>query len=288
MVKFDTFNNLHPRVSEESELKTIKGLIINSGADYLTCHVQSLTDDFKSCIRNHLQNICHGTALAERGLSGQTYQRTLKAFRSRYIPKTDNIKKGMIGELLTHVVIFELLDNFDVVSPFFNMEEKSQRKGFDLILVEANGENVWITEVKSGALNQSGCPDNSTSSFLKIAKNDLNRRLNESEMTFWQNAINSTNNSILDCRDYKDVIIKILDDELVAAADERAHSKDNNVILVSILYSEISNPFNTNIVIETCSKIKEESIFNRVFTLSIQKSTYEKVAHFLFEEELDG
>jgi len=275
-------------VSEESELKTIEGLIINSGADYLTCHVQSFTDDFKNCIRNHLRNICYGTALAERGLSGQTYQRTLKAFRSRYTPKTENIKKGMIGELLTHVVIFELFDNFDVVSPFFNMEEKSQRKGFDLILAEANGENVWITEVKSGALNQTKCPNNSTISFIKTAKGDLNRRLNESEMTFWQNAIHSTNNSIPKCRDYKDVIIKILDNELVAAADEKASSKDNNVILVSILYSDINNPFDHNIVLETCSKIREEAIFNKVFTLSIQKSTYEKVAHFLIQEELDG
>ncbi|WP_303732466.1 Hachiman antiphage defense system protein HamA [Idiomarina piscisalsi] len=269
-------------------MKTIEGLIINSGADYLTCHIQSLTHEIKNCIRNHLQNICYGTALAERGLSGQTYQRTLKAFRSRYTPKTDNIKKGMIGELITHVVIFELFENLDVISPFFNMEEKSQRKGFDLILAEASGEDVWITEVKSGALNKTGCPDNSTSSFLETAKNDLNRRLNESEMTFWQNAINSTNNSILDCRDYKDVIIKILDDELVAASDEKANSKDNNVILVSILYSDINSPFKPDAVIKTCSKIKKEAIFNRVFTLSIQKSTYEKVARFLFEEELDG
>ncbi|HBC3834140.1 Hachiman antiphage defense system protein HamA [Vibrio parahaemolyticus] len=287
MVKF-MISMTYPRISEEAGLKTIEGLIINSGADYLTCHVQLLTHEIKNCIRNHLQNICYGTALAERGLSGQTYQRTLKAFRSRYTSKTDNIKKGMIGELLTHVIIFELFENLEVVSPFFNMEEKSQRKGFDLILAEASGKDVWITEVKSGALNQTGCPDNSTRGFLNTAKSDLNRRLNESEMTFWQNAINSTNNSILDCRDYKDVIIKILDDELVAAADEKANSEDNNVILVSILYSDVNNPFKSDTVIETCSKIKEEAIFNKVFTLSIQKSTYEKVAHFLFEEELDG
>ncbi|WP_299267532.1 Hachiman antiphage defense system protein HamA [uncultured Psychrosphaera sp.] len=268
-------------------MKQINGLIINQGPSYFTCHLESLTDEFKSCIKKHLQSICHGVALAEKGLSGQTYQRTLKAFKSRYTPKTGNIKKGMIGELLAHVIIFELFDHFDVVSPYFNMEEKSQRKGFDLLLAETSGQNVWITEVKSGALNKTGCPDKSTSNFLKTAKSDLNRRLNESEMTFWQNAINSTNNSILDCKDYKDVIIKILDDELVASSDGKARSDDNNVILVSVLYSDINKSFDYKTVEKVCAAINEEAIFNQVFTLSIQKSTYENVATFLFEEELN-
>ena len=77
-------------------------------------------------------------------------------------------------------------------------------------------------------------------------------------MTFWQNAINSTNNSILECKDYKDVIIGILDDELVAAADDDASSNDNNVILVSVLYSDISAPFDPNVVKDTRNKIDKE------------------------------
>ncbi|MEP4888946.1 MAG: Hachiman antiphage defense system protein HamA [Aliiglaciecola sp.] len=269
-------------------MKQINGLKISNGDGYFTCHIMGLTDEFKECIRQHLQNICHGNALASRGLNGQTYSRTLKAFQDRYGPKTENIKKGMIGELLTHVIIFELFDDFYVVSPYFNMEEKSQRKGFDLILAETNGEEVWITEVKSGALNQAGCPNKSTAAFLKTAKSDLNRRLNESEMTFWQNAIYSTNNSILDCKDYKDVIIGILDDELVAAAEGQAQSKDNNVILVSVLYSDTANSFDSNTTNRTSIDIEKEGIFKRVISLSIQKSTFEKVAEFLFEEEFNG
>ncbi len=57
----------------------------------------------------------------------------------------------MLGELLSHVIILKLFPNFEVVSPFFNMEEKSIRKGFDLLLYEASTNNIWITEVKSGA-----------------------------------------------------------------------------------------------------------------------------------------
>lgn len=267
--------------------KTVEGLNLDFNDKYITCHILSLSDELKDCIRTHLQNICHGKGLMSKGLSAHSYARTLLNFRNRYDDKTDNIKKGMMGELLTHFVIHEFFESFDVVSPFFNMEEKSQRKGFDLILASDNGQNVWITEVKSGELNKIASPDSATSGFLHTAKRDLKNRLSQPEVMFWLNAINAVSLAISGCTDYKDAVIKILDLEASAAADNKASGKDNNVILVSVLFSDIENAFNSITTASVADNITGEQLFNKVITFSIQKSTYQRIEHFLFTDELN-
>lgn len=42
----------------------------------------------------------------------------------------------MIGELLVHVIL-EIEGRFTVASPFFNMEERSFKKGFDIALFDS-------------------------------------------------------------------------------------------------------------------------------------------------------
>ncbi|MTB65395.1 hypothetical protein GKR48_00830 [Providencia sp. wls1943] len=56
------------------------------------------------------------------------YAPTLQAFLERYENTSENTKKGMIGELLSHIIINEFFDNFEIASPFFNLEEKSIKK----------------------------------------------------------------------------------------------------------------------------------------------------------------
>jgi len=269
-------------------MKLIEGLKLEVNETFIACHITQLTEELKEGIRVHLQNICHGKGLVSKGLLAHSYLRTLQNFRDRYVEKTVNIKKGMIGELLTHYVVHDFLDDFDVVSPFFNMEEKSQRKGFDLLLTTNDGQEVWITEVKSGEINSIGCPDRATRGFLHTAKRDLKKRLNEPEETFWLNAINTAQNAILGCTDYKDAVLKILDEEAVSAADDKASGLDNNVILVSVLFFDINKPFEIKNTEEVSHDIAAENLFNKVITFSIQKGTYENIAKFLFEEELDG
>ena len=256
--------------------------------EYVVCHIHALSEGLKELIRNHLSNICHGKSLASKNLSLHSYKSTLTEFYNRYNRKTDEIKKGMMGELLSHVLIHEYFKSFDVVSPFFNMEEKSQRKGFDLILVSRAEEDIWITEVKSGAIARSGCPDKSTRGFLHTAKRDLKLRLNQGEETFWLNAITTANNAIEDCTDYKDAVITVLAYEGELALNDKADSKDNNVILISVLFHDVSSLFNSEIPKVMANSISEEDIFNKVITFSIQKGTYQNIENFLFQEELNG
>ena len=41
-------------------------------------------------------------------------------------PKT---QKGLIGELLTHIIISEFFPEYDVISPYFNLEGEALKKG---------------------------------------------------------------------------------------------------------------------------------------------------------------
>lgn len=266
----------------------MKGVEITIENNFVVCHIHTLSDDLKEMIRNHLANICHGKSLASKNLSVHSYKSTLTQFHNRYNSKTDETKKGMMGELLSHVLIYEHFKSFDVVSPFFNMEEKSQRKGFDLILVSKDEENVWITEVKSGEIGQSGCPNKSTRGFLQTAKRDLKHRLNQAEETFWLNAINTANNAIDDCTDYKSAIIEVLSTEGTLALNDKADSKDNNVILISVLFHDVNNLFDDKLPENVADSITDENIFKKVITFSVQKGTYKNIEEFLFQEELSG
>lgn len=81
-----------------------------SGA--LVCHISSLSEDLKNKIRERLSAICNGAAKAASRSELYTYRLTLKEFLNRYESKTDKIKKGMIGELLTHVLFMHFYENY--------------------------------------------------------------------------------------------------------------------------------------------------------------------------------
>lgn len=59
----------------------------------------------------------------------------------------------MIGELLVHIIL-ELEGKYSTASPFFNMEESSFKKGFDIVLFEEDSKELWITETKSGEIQK--------------------------------------------------------------------------------------------------------------------------------------
>lgn len=267
-------------------MNSIQGLVLESDDTYITCHINEFSDELKECIERHLSNACHGRHLAAQGLSAHNYSNTLLQFKNRYESKTGKQKKGMMGELLSHVLIHELFEEFEVISPFFNMEEKSQRKGFDLLLTSKEDSELWITEVKSGELSAtSTTPDSAIRKFLNTAKGDLNIRLNQSEGTYWLNAINAANLAMSGCDDYKEAINTILDTQATAAMTGTINSRESNVILISVLFHDTNNGFNSNITKDLSLSVDREHIFKKVITFSIQKEAYQNIENFLFQEE---
>ncbi|MNW63378.1 hypothetical protein D3C74_415870 [compost metagenome] len=119
---------------------------------------------------------------------------------------------------------------------------------------------------------------------MGTAKRDLNRRLNENHTTFWENAINGATIALENKKDMKDAVVEILgniEDEIV---DENAKSTDKNVILVSSLFSGLSDEIKENDIKGASLSIAGEKIFKDVIVFSFQKSTYQKVVDFLKSE----
>jgi len=263
-------------------VKTINGISFERKDNCGICHVESLSDDLKELIRLNLATICHGSHVsdyADEPLFG--YEATLNSFLERYKSKAAKTKKGMVGEFLSHVLITELFDEFDIVSAFFNLEEKSIKKGFDLLLYNSLDGTVWITEVKSGKLHKCKTHDQTNRVLLNKAKKDLKARLNEQEKMYWYNAINSVRSSLNAEKDYKNTLIKILLQEGSAATQGKAKSTDNCVFLVSNLFEPLSTKISKMTAKKFLIKTIKEKVFAKTIVFCIQKSTYSKIINFL-------
>jgi hypothetical protein len=260
------------------------GIIIHKAEYYSVAHIATLSDALKDSIRKQLSSICHGADLAATGRNMYNYKNTLATFLTRYNTKSATIKIGMVGELLAHILIIELFENFETVSPYFNLEEKHIKKGFDVLLFENNESEVWITEVKSGQLHKDKDSTQTTKVLLATARNDLNKRLNENELNHWQNAINAARAAITQNSNYKSVVVDILMDEGDLVMSDQATGIDNNVFFVSSLFSDSDDPIDVEMVKDFYEDLEARAIFKKAVVFSIKKPTFTAVIDFLNEE----
>jgi hypothetical protein len=265
--------------------KDIEGVKFNRDGDSAICYVEFLSDEIKALIRKNLTTICHGSLnSAYSGVALYNYETTLNSFLERYKGKPEKTKKGMIGEFLSHILITELFEEFDVVTPYFNLEEKSIKKGFDLLLYKRLDNSVWITEVKSGELHKDKNHDQTALVLLKAAKDDLEERLNKQEVTYWYNAVNAVNASLSGKKDYKDALVGILLKEGSDAAQKQAKSNDNCVILVSNLFEPLDIKVSKEVIKSFQDEINEAKIFASTVVFCLQKETYLRVVDFIESE----
>ena len=106
-------------------MELIPGVKKEEYSGYVLYHIESLSAELKGEIRNHLVSVCHGTDQSKSSSKIYSYKATVKEFIRRYNTRkgsTEDRKKGMIGELLIHIIL-EIEGRFSVASPFFNMEE---------------------------------------------------------------------------------------------------------------------------------------------------------------------
>lgn len=265
-------------------VKKIDGVAFVRTKKYAFCHIEYLSDELKGIIRGHLASICYGSAKTNTGRIMYSYKATIKEFLNRYEKKTSKIKKGLIGELITHIIISTMFSEYNIISPYFNLEERSIKKGFDIVLVSKKEHDLFIIEVKAGEKHKGKTSDETMNDLIGLAKNDLISRLNDENISLWHNAINGAQ-SVLDRNDdYKEAVIDVLEDMGDKSVIGLTNSKDINVFLTGVLFSDFSDSIsesNTKTKIDTIAK---ECKFKSVFGLSMQKETYTKVYEFLKNE----
>lgn len=184
-------------------MNLISGVLKEDYSDYVLYFVESLSDELKQEIRSRLSAVCHGVDQAQSAAKIYSYKETAKEFVKRYKSDknaSEKRKKGMIGELLVHIIL-EIEGRFTTASPFFNMEERSFKKGYDVALFEEKTNELWIAEVKSGEIqkNQKDASAAATG-LINTAKNDLKVRLNDYNTSLWLNALNAAKVTMSDSR----------------------------------------------------------------------------------------
>lgn len=267
-----------------STAKVIKGIKFIKKKDYALCYVENFSVELQNIIRERLSAICFGMSNAKSKKKLYSYQSTVKEFLIRYDSKPKNIKKGLIGELLNHIIISELFQEFTVASPFFNIEERSIKKGFDVVLTSINNNELWITEVKSGELHKGKKSDGTMADLINSARNDLLSRLNGENKSLWLNAINDAKVALDKYNDLKKAVVDILEDLGDKSIDGLVNSKELNVFLSGVLFSPLTDLCCVTKIKQKRKTILLENSFKGVIVLSIQKGTYKKVYEFLKRE----
>lgn len=270
----------------DNECQQIKGLLKYKQDNCTLYIITELSDELKQEIRNYLAVICYGEENISLGIQAYSYQNTLKEFVQRCTTDASNAKKanrikGMMGELLTHLIL-RLEKNLSIASSFFNIEERSFKKGFDIVLVKDSC--LWITEIKSGEKHVRH--KNATQSIdhlLTTAQKDLAKRLSNHERRLWDNAINAARNA-MSCPDEKKAVLKILATYLSKTVEEQDTSKDYNVILAGNLFHPLTEKIAISDIQKTYTEIQKEKQFNDILVIATQQETFKDLYDFLQSE----
>lgn len=248
--------------------------------------IEDISDELKDVIRTRLSEICHGAAKASRTSVIYSYKKTLSAFCDKFDTKSVDTQKGMIGELLTHILFLHYKDEFRAASPFFNMEEDSIKKGFDLVLHHKGTSEIWFVEVKAGECGVE-TSINKLGGLLSLAKNGLKTALNSQRNTLWQNAVNGASLVIQDSglKSQIETLLESFNEKAVAGGSA---STDYNAVLVAVCFSG-GQAFATGAEFEGRHNTqKDMNEFRDLISIAMQKQTIQKVVDFLRSEVDDG
>lgn len=259
----------------------IKDVRVENGKNHSVIYIDDFSDELEDLIRNHLQNIWNGFSDVKDDLHGfYSYKNTLRFFFDTYDSKKDNIRKGLIGELLAHILIPIYFSNLTSISILKNFEENHIKKGFDIIYYDTTTTFLWYSEAKSGNSKRGKSSTKYNSILLRKSRAGILEMLNSTRDKLWDKARTEVEKTIPISKGRFD--IKNL---LTKDAPAVKTSKDKNrVILISILFNDLSDLIDPKIVEKFHSKTHEKEYFEDTIILSIQKNTFEAVAKFLKDE----
>lgn len=241
--------------------------------DNIILEVLYLSDELKNKIKEHLVEICHGEYALVSTFKHYSFTNTIKELVNHRIPNSQIKKIGVIGELLLNVIIREFID-MKIVSPFFNLEERNVKKGFDIIGVDSN-QDLWIIESKAGELGMLKTATEKAVERINVAKNDLYKRLNKDNSQLWLNAINSVRCSLDDTSEKKTIV------NILEKTSNSSSSIDKNVILGTTIFCIFNTTIDLTSFTKLYNSILNSNKFSKLKLIAIQKQTYQAIIDFL-------
>lgn len=265
-------------------MKKLKGIKYKIEKEYSLFTIDEFSDEIANAIRAQFSEICWGEDDANSGKSIYNYHSTIKEFLIRYDSKSEEIKVGMIGEILMHIIIRNYYDNYKVISPFFNITERSIKKGYDLVLTDNDNTNIWVLEVKSGNVQKNKSVTETMSDLISLANNDLKSRLIDENLSLWKTAINEAKLAISSSNSGKEAILELLHKYADEANNGKYISENKNVFLNGVVFANSNNQVDENMIRRKQQKLNSKRYYNSVYVISVQKKSIEKVYNFLKSE----
>lgn len=259
---------------------TIDGVRVIEKPNYSIFYIDNFSEEFKQIIREQLQGIWSGFAEADSLPEFYSYKLTLSSFWDRYNSKAEETKKGMIGELLSHTLLNYQDNDLTSLSILKNKEERSIKKGFDIIYCHITEKKLWYSEVKSGR-SETGKDDSTSYNTILLdrAKTSISAMIDERRNSLWESALIDVSLVIKENNGRLNLKQLLLHDSPVINRNQR-----KNVILISSLYHDLNDEIFEDSVSQYLDATRIENIFEDVILVSIQKKTFETVANFLRDE----
>lgn len=265
----------------------VPGIEIKKNDKYLIAMISELSDELKKIIRERFSAICHGEQCSLMNAGNYTYAHTVEEFLIRIKTKRTRVKTGMLGELIVHVLTGIVYPGYKTIVPYFNLEERNIKKGFDSVIYSAD-IGIWAYEVKSSKKETlKGSVDGKIKSLIQIAHSDLSKKLKEQDDTsrLWGNAMNGLQVACGHLTDEKDVLQRIILKHQEEARTPECGPERHNVILSSVLMSGEELEISRKCVEEKHEEY--EGTYNELMIFAIHKSIMIDLLDF-FQQEVNG
>jgi len=258
---------------------TIDGVTLNTSPRLSIATVHAFSDELKSHLEQNLSYICFGRQLVQSAGVDDSYysfEATMDQFAERYLSKDHLTRLGMAGELLVHLLTEKAFPDLSKASIYFNKEERSIKKGFDLTYLDGTNQ-LWFAEVKSGEATALTFP-NAQADLANRAMRDLRDKFaSPIRRTMWDNAIFDAQ-SVLQQRQ-ADTARKLL--RLDTGPDPDPDSRRRVVLATPIFYPHTQDTISSADAQTTFDRIEKRSPYADLRIFAIQKSTLEKISSYI-------
>ena len=246
-------------------------------SDKITIHILDVKEfnlKLKLFLDDHLVSICEGN-------SGSELQDVKKLILDFLKTKDLNTRMGATAEFFLHLYLKN--NSFKQECLFFNLEERSIKKGFDGYYSLRDEE--YIMESKSGSINTTSISHlNKLREAYEDLKNNVSGQSKKSKNNPWKNAYNHANLIDVGAKASIRKNIKCLSDNYDKSIF--AHVKDFNIIPASTIF--LNNSWDSTLSANLIDNLKSFSAkieFKKIHLICVTKSSLDMFDQYLLAKD---
>lgn len=233
-------------------------------------------------MRQRLAAFCFGAVEVAEDADYYSFEATITELLKRFDSKPPATKVGMVGELVVHVLMPSSHPTLSSSAIYFNKEERSIKKGFDLTFHEGAEKTIWYGEVKSGHVKEEESADDKSSSLLKTAAADVAGKLSsDAQRSRWDAAIYDAGLT-LESSQAKTVKALLRSDARQIATGTQI--KKNVVLAAAVVHSVGHCRVSGGAVLGVAEEIVNSGRFDATRILVIQQEELETIVSYLRSE----